>query len=66
MKIEGKTFIITGGASGLGEGTVRKFVQAGANVVIVDVNEQRGNEIVAELGKKTLFVKADITNEGVY
>eukprot|EP00026_Physarum_polycephalum_P011058 Phypoly_transcript_11253.p1 GENE.Phypoly_transcript_11253~~Phypoly_transcript_11253.p1 ORF type:complete len:256 (-),score=35.14 Phypoly_transcript_11253:159-926(-) len=63
MKIEGKTFIVTGGASGLGEATVRRLVKEKANVVIVDVNNERGNGLAQELGKTTIFVNADITNE---
>jgi len=63
MKIEGKTFIITGGASGLGESTVRRFVKAKANVVIADVNEENGNVLVKELGKSTIFVSTDISSE---
>ena len=42
MKFENSTFIITGGASGLGEATVRRFHGAGANVVIADLNSERG------------------------
>eukprot|EP01112_Ceratiomyxa_fruticulosa_P012578 TRINITY_DN3489_c0_g5_i1.p1 TRINITY_DN3489_c0_g5~~TRINITY_DN3489_c0_g5_i1.p1 ORF type:complete len:284 (+),score=58.80 TRINITY_DN3489_c0_g5_i1:85-852(+) len=63
MKIEGKCFIVTGGASGLGEATVRKLVSLKANVAIVDVNSESGNALVKELGSQTLFVEADITNE---
>jgi len=64
MKVEGRTFIVTGGASGLGEAAVRKLVSQKANVVIVDVNPERGNALVSELGAdRTLFVQTDVTSE---
>jgi NAD(P)-dependent dehydrogenase (short-subunit alcohol dehydrogenase family) len=63
MEIKGCTAIVTGGASGLGEGTVRQLVQDGARVAIVDVDEDRGNRLVSELGKSTIFCKTDITHE---
>lgn len=51
---------------GLGEATVRRLVKEKANVAIVDVNNERGNALVQELGKTTLFVNADITSEGMF
>ncbi|EPE32129.1 NAD(P)-binding Rossmann-fold containing protein [Glarea lozoyensis ATCC 20868] len=51
--VEGKTILITGGASGFGEGFFRKWAHHGANVIIGDVNDARGNEIVAEVRKTT-------------
>lgn len=62
MKLEGKTFIVTGGASGLGEATVREFVAGGANAVIADLNEELGNGLVSELGDKVRFAKTDVTD----
>jgi 3-hydroxyacyl-CoA dehydrogenase/3-hydroxy-2-methylbutyryl-CoA dehydrogenase len=52
MKIESNnknTFLVTGGASGLGEATVRRLVQEGANVVILDMNEEQAKQLVNEL-----------------
>src|SRR5438105_15165001 len=63
VKLEGNTFLITGGASGLGAGCVRELVGAGANVVIVDVNTDKGQQLATELGSRTRFVTADITDE---
>jgi len=63
MKIEGKTFFITGGASGLGAGTCRLFVEKGANVVIADLNEKKGKALEAELGSKSFFTKCNVTEE---
>lgn len=61
MKIEGKTAIITGGASGLGEAAARMLVEKGAQVVLLDLNEERGTLLVKELGNSVAFVKTDIT-----
>lgn len=55
--------IVTGGASGLGEGTVREIVKAGGQVAIFDKNVDRGEEIAAELGDRAIFAKVDVTSE---
>lgn len=61
MKIAGKTAIVTGGASGLGEAAVLELHGAGANVVIADLNEEKGNALAAKLGDKAIFVKCNVT-----
>ncbi len=61
MKFENSTFIVTGGASGLGEATVRRFHAAGANVVIADLNVERGEKLAAELGPRAAFARTDVT-----
>jgi NAD(P)-dependent dehydrogenase (short-subunit alcohol dehydrogenase family) len=61
MKIEGKTAVITGGVSGLGEAVARRLRSQGANVLMMDVNEQRGAALASELGKQAAFAKADVT-----
>ncbi len=61
MKIQGKTAIITGGASGLGEAVVRRLLGLGANAVILDLNEERGTRLVNELGEQAAFIKTDIS-----
>jgi 3-hydroxyacyl-CoA dehydrogenase/3-hydroxy-2-methylbutyryl-CoA dehydrogenase len=63
MEIKGKTALVTGGASGLGEAAVRMIVKGGGNALILDVNEERGNSVASELKEKALFAKADVTNE---
>ncbi|MEW6128510.1 MAG: SDR family NAD(P)-dependent oxidoreductase [Acidobacteriota bacterium] len=64
MEINGKTFLISGGGSGLGAATARKLASAGAKVVIADINENAGNSVVEELGAdKALFVKTDVSDE---
>ncbi|HZJ85271.1 MAG TPA: SDR family NAD(P)-dependent oxidoreductase [Syntrophomonadaceae bacterium] len=62
MKADGKTAIVTGGASGLGEAAVLKLHGAGANVVIADLNEEKGNALAEKLGEKALFVKCNVTS----
>jgi NAD(P)-dependent dehydrogenase (short-subunit alcohol dehydrogenase family) len=61
MQIEGSAAIVTGGASGLGEATVRALARRGARVVIVDRDEARGGALAAELGEGVRFCKADVT-----
>jgi len=61
MDIAGKVFIVTGGASGLGEGTARMLTAHGATVVIADLSAERGEAIAAELGGA--FVRADVSQE---
>lgn len=63
MELKGATAIVTGGASGLGEACVRRFVASGANVVIADLNEERGQAVAAELGAAVRYVKTDVSNE---
>lgn len=63
MKIEGKSALVSGGASGLGAATVRMLVAAGARVAIADLNEQAGKALAEELGGKASFIKMDVTNE---
>lgn len=63
MDVSQSTALVSGGASGLGEATVRLLVSKGANVVIADLNEQRGTTLTAELGTKARFIKTDVTNE---
>lgn len=62
MQLPGKTFLITGGSSGLGAACVREFASAGANVVICDIGEH-GAELAGELGGNVRFLKTDVTNE---
>ncbi|MGL4576728.1 MAG: 3-hydroxyacyl-CoA dehydrogenase [Burkholderiaceae bacterium] len=61
MEIAGKVFIVTGGASGLGEGAARMIAGAGGKVVIADVQVEKGHALARELNQT--FVKCDVTSE---
>jgi len=61
MDISGKVALVTGGASGLGAATVRTIVAAGGRAMIVDLNEQLGNALAAELGSSVRYVRADVS-----
>ena len=61
MEINGSSAIITGGASGLGEATARKLAAEGVRVTVFDRNEERGKEVVAEIGANANFVGGDVT-----
>ena len=63
MKIQGHTFLVTGGASGLGAATVRRLAQEQANVLIADVDEEAGEELAAGIGERARFARADVTDE---
>jgi NAD(P)-dependent dehydrogenase (short-subunit alcohol dehydrogenase family) len=65
MDIAGKVFIVTGGASGLGEGTARMLAAHGAELVIADLQVDKGEALAAELGGAALaqFVKCDVSQE---
>lgn len=63
MQIKNNTFVVSGGASGLGEATVRMIAENGGNAVILDINTGTGKALEDELGSSVLFVKTDITNE---
>ncbi len=63
MHINDKSFLITGGASGLGEATARMLVAQGAQVVLADLNTELGEQLAQELGAGTRFCKTDVTGE---
>ena len=62
MQIEKHSFLVTGGASGLGESVVRAIVAQGGNVVVADLNESVGQALVDELGDNARFVRCDVTS----
>jgi NAD(P)-dependent dehydrogenase (short-subunit alcohol dehydrogenase family) len=59
-RLDGKVAIVTGGASGFGRATVMHFAREGARVVVVDLDEARGREVVAELGDAARLVVGDV------
>ncbi|GIX78585.1 hypothetical protein CEXT_606491 [Caerostris extrusa] len=61
--VKGLVALVTGGASGLGEGTARRLIQQGASVVICDLPSSNGQKLADELGEKCAFAPTDITKE---
>jgi NAD(P)-dependent dehydrogenase (short-subunit alcohol dehydrogenase family) len=62
-QLDDKVAVITGGASGIGAGTVRRFVDEGAKVLITDLDEEKGNALADELGDNTAFFRTDVSKE---
>jgi len=63
MDLKDKVAVITGGASGLGRATVKRFVAHGAKAAIFDMNEAKGQELVDELGDSVIFCNVNVTSE---
>ncbi len=61
MELNGTSAIVSGGASGLGEATVRELAAAGATVVVADLNDERGKVIAGEIGG--VFAHTDVSDE---
>ena len=63
MELKGRTVLVTGGGSGLGAATARMVVEHGGSVVVADVDKERGERVVGELGERARFVATDVTDE---
>lgn len=63
MDLNNTVALVTGGASGLGRATTERLLAAGAQVVMVDLNAEVGQQVASELGSSAHFVTADVTNE---
>jgi NAD(P)-dependent dehydrogenase (short-subunit alcohol dehydrogenase family) len=63
MQASGSTFIVTGGASGLGAATARMLVHDGGKVVLADVSDAQGSALAADLGAQARFQHTDVTDE---
>lgn len=63
MEYQNKTFLVTGGSSGLGFATANFLIEKGANVVILDINEAVGKEKQSELGERCRFIQTNVTSE---
>ncbi|TVR24502.1 MAG: 3-hydroxyacyl-CoA dehydrogenase [Anaerolineaceae bacterium] len=64
MNVQGLTAFVTGGASGLGGATAERLVNAGANVLIADLNAENGQAHAEKLGERARFVETDVASEG--
>src|SRR6267143_5885772 len=62
-RLKGKVALITGGASGIGEATVRLFVEEGAAVMLADLDDDRGRRLAGELGSRAAYVHTDVSRE---
>jgi 3-oxoacyl-[acyl-carrier protein] reductase len=62
MKLQGRTAIVTGGASGFGEGIVRRFAEEGARVIIADRNGEAARALAEELGDRHLGLRVDVSD----
>jgi len=65
-RFSGKSVFVSGGASGIGEATVRKFTAEGAKVVVADVNTELGKQLQDELGADALFVELDVSDSAAW
>lgn len=63
MRLQGKVAVITGAASGIGAASARRFVQEGCCVVLGDIQQERGDALVAELGDAAIFTVCNVTQE---
>ncbi len=63
MEIKGTSAVVTGGASGLGEATVRRIAAAGGKLVILDRDADKGQKLASELGDNVAFAQTDVTSE---
>lgn len=62
MQVKNQTFVVTGGASGLGQACVRRLAGLGANVVVADLNQAAGERLVEECGGQVVFQSTDVTS----
>lgn len=65
-RVEGKTALVTGGASGIGAATTRCLLREGARVVIADIQEEAGAKLASEFGSTAMFLKLDVSNEAAW
>src|SRR5690606_37650133 len=66
MRLKDKVAVITGGASGFGEGMARRFAQEGARIVVADINAKGARRVAGELGPQAIAVAADIAQRAEF
>jgi 3-oxoacyl-[acyl-carrier protein] reductase len=64
MRLQGKVALVTGGASGFGQGIAELFAREGARVAIADLNEQAARKVAASMGNDALAVRCDVSRRG--
>ncbi len=67
ISLEGKIAVVSGAASGIGFGSAKKLAEAGAGIVLLDINESKGQEaamLIKEIGVEALFIKCDVRSPG--
>ena len=62
-RMQGLAAVVTGGARGIGEGIVRRYVAEGASCVVADIDVEAGERLAAELGDAVAFICCDVTSE---
>ena len=62
-RLQDKVAVVTGAASGIGAGTVRRFIEEGAKVIIADIQDEPGLALAKELGANTRYIHTDVTSE---
>lgn len=63
MEISGKVAVITGGASGLGRATAESWIEKGAKIAILDMNEDKGAQLAEKLGENCIFINTNVVEE---
>ena len=63
MRLDGKVAVITGAASGIGAASARRFVEEGCRVVLGDIQQEKGDALVADLGSAAIFAVCNVTRE---
>ena len=61
MRLEGKVAIVTGAASGFGEGMAKRFAEEGARVVVADLNAKGAEHVAGEIGAAAIWTQTDVS-----